>query len=181
MKRTVGIAVLLALLLGPGAAGQDEEDLLETVKVEDSQGVVTYATDFSKAFSGGYLSGFRGDSRVEIPFERVSVLRTGRIADSRMDVDLVLTTGRKLVIQLDRPEFESVYGGLTEFGNFRIRLQEVKSIEFHRLENFDESLGQQCSAGHIWYKETWQFCPYDGKALTPVRRPAEEPEEQRRR
>jgi len=181
MWRIAGIAVLLALMLGSGATGQSGEEFAETVKVEDSKGVVTYATDFSKAFGAGFLSAYRGDSRVEIPFERVATLRTGRIVDSRMDVALVLTSGRGLEVQLDRPEFESVYGGLTEFGNFRIRLAEVKSIEFSRKEKHDESLGQRCPGGHIWYKKMWRFCPYDGKALTPVKRPVPTTEEPRRR
>ncbi len=181
MWRIAGIVFFLGLMVAAGAAGQSGEDETETVRVEDSKGVVTYATDFSKAFGGGSLSAYRGDSKVEVPFERIAVLRTGRIVDSRMDVGLVLTTGRGLQVQLDRPEFESVYGGLTEFGNFRIRLAEVKSIEFSRRQKYDQSLGQRCPSAHIWYKETWRFCPYDGKALVPVKRSVPTTEEPRRR
>ena len=87
-----------------------------------------------------------------------------------MDVSLILTSGRGMEIQVDRPEFETVYGGLTEYGNFRIRLEKIRLLEFNRLEKYDEEHGQHCEAGHIWYKKTWRYCPYDGKALTPVRR-----------
>ena len=181
MRRIAVIAILLAVMFGSGATGQPDEDVLEKVRVEDSKGVVTFATGFGKAFGASFLSAYRGDSKVEIPFERIDVLRTGRIVDSRMDVGLILTTGRGLEVQLDRPEFESVYGGLTEFGNFRIRLAEVKSIEFNRSEKHDEALGQRCPGGHIWYNDSWRFCPYDGKALAAVKRPVPTTEEPRRR
>ena len=170
MWRMAGWVVLLALMVGPMASGQSGEERVLTVTVEDTQGVVTHATDFSKAFGADYMSGYRGDSRVEIPFERIVTLRTGRVVDSRMDVALVLTSGRGIEIQVDRPEFETVYGGLTEYGNFRIRLEKIRSLEFHRLENYEAELGQRCSAGHIWYKKAWRYCPYDGKALAPLRR-----------
>ena len=108
MWRIAGLVVLLVLILGPMGSGQTGEDVVETVKVEDTQGVVTYATDFSKAFGADYLSAYRGDSKVEIPFELISTIRTGRVVDSRMDVALVLTSGRGMEIQVDRPEFEAV-------------------------------------------------------------------------
>ncbi len=170
MWRIAGRVVLLALMVGSMASGQSVEPPVETVMVEDTQGVVTYATEFSKAFGGDYLSAYRGDSRVEIPFERIATIRTGRVVDSRMVVALVLTSGRGLEVQVDRPEFEAVYGGLTEYGNFRIRLEKIRLLDFRRLEKYDEELGQRCEAGHIWYKKTWRYCPYDGKALAPLRR-----------
>jgi hypothetical protein len=181
MLRIAGWVVLIALLLGPMASGQSSEEFVETVKVEDSKGVVTFATGFGKAFGNDYLSAYRGDSNVEIPFDRISTMRTGRVIDSRMDVAVVLTGGRGLEVQLDRPEFESVYGGLTEFGNFRIRLAEVRSLEFRRLEKYDEKHGQRCGGGHIWYKETWRYCPFDGKALAPLKPPVPGSEEPRPR
>jgi len=167
----LAIAVLTMLVVSPGSAQDSQYSGIETaesVTIVDTKGVTTEASGFGKLFGPPYLSGFRGNSTVEIPFDRIRTLTAGEVVDNRMTVKLNLLTGRELEILLDRPEFDTSYAGTAEFGYFRIRLSDIKSLKFNRVRPERSGLGQRCPDGHIWFNDTWRFCPYDGTKLAAI-------------
>lgn len=147
----------------------------ERVVFRDSKGVETLAVDFRKVFGLPVLNAFRGDSEVEIPFERIKALTTGPVVEHRMEVRLILVNGREMSVKLAPPEFETIYAGQAEWGSFRIRLEDIAGLEFFRPEYSGERPGLRCANGHVYFEEDWKYCPYDGHRLMPV--PVPEPEE----
>jgi len=178
MKRTAALLVLLALglVMSPGLApAQDtaEEkfrsiETAESVTIQDAKGVVTEATGFSKLYATPYLSAYRGASTIQIPFDRIQTLVTSPVKDNRMPVEVVLLSGRRMNVLVDRPEYESMYGGSAEFGYFRIRLQDIRTLTFRRTKQGGEGQGQRCPKGHIYYNDAWHYCPYDGEKLAAI-------------
>lgn len=173
--RKVMIAVLFVALAGlPGSAQESAAKRYgaagqaDSVHVVDVQGVETVATEFGKLFSLQVLNGFRGASEVQIPFDRIAVLETGEIVDNRMPVTVLLTNGTRMKVVLSSSEYEATWGGNAEFGHFRIRLQDIRRLVFDRPEPSGQGLGQRCPKGHVYYNDTWKFCPYDGLALEPM-------------
>ncbi|MHC4861270.1 MAG: hypothetical protein ACYTDY_14400, partial [Planctomycetota bacterium] len=141
----------------------------ETVTIQDAKGVVTEATGFGKLFSVPHLNAYHGASEIQIPFERVETIVTSPPKDNRMPVEVVLRSGRRMKVLLDRPEYETMYGGAADFGYFRIRLQDIRSLTFRRAKKGGEGQGQRCPKGHIYYNDAWHYCPYDGEKLTTIR------------
>jgi len=140
----------------------------ETVTIQDFKGVVTEATGFGKLFSAPYLNAYHGASEIQIPFERISTLVMGTIKDNRLAVEVVLRSGRRMNVLVDRPEYESVYGGTADFGYFRIRLQDIRTLSIRRLAEDGRGTGQRCPKGHIFYNDAWRYCPYCGDELAPI-------------
>lgn len=167
----IAVALLVTLVVSPGTAQESRYagiESAETVTIVDAKGVVTEASGFGKLFGPPYLSGFRGESTVEIPFDRMRTLTAGEVIDNRLSVTLGLVSGGDLEVLLDRPEFETSYAGTADFGYFRIRLRDIKSLTFMRMHRDLPGAGQRCSKGHIWFNDTWRFCPYDGTRLEVI-------------
>jgi hypothetical protein len=176
MTRLIILSTLLAITLSvsPGSAQESAAvryrsmEQAETVEFVDTDGVHTIATGFGKLFGMSYLTARRGQTQVEIPFARMSRLRMGTIVDHRLPVEIELRSGRTLSVTVDRSEFQTLYGGTAEFGYFRIRFEQIKELIFDRAEISGDGEGQRCSHGHIYYNDTWKYCPYDGERLTPI-------------
>jgi len=177
MKRTsVMLALLvLAVVVSPGVAQEDAKTKYaaaesgEIVRVKDNKGVITIATGFGKLFGPDSLNAIRGEATVQIPFERILSLETGKIVDHLLPVHLLLTSGKRLDVIVDGAEYQTKYAGSADFGYFRLRLQDIKEITWTRVKRRNAALGQKCSKGHIFYNDTWHFCPYDGEKLKPIR------------
>jgi len=169
-----GILAVLGVGVGFGFAGESASDRYagveegERVRIVDSQGVETEATGFGKLFALPAITAFRGDSEIHVPYSLIRLLRTGEVADNRLPVHLTLVSGREMDVVLDRTEYEAIYGGRAEFGYFRIPLEDIRTLEFVRVARRGAGLGQRCESGHLWYNDTWRFCPFDGKELTPL-------------
>jgi len=177
MKKTsVWLALLtLAIVIAPGMAQETAKDHYasaengEIVTVTDVKGVVTVATGFGKLFGADSLNATRGESVVQVPFERIESLTTDKIVDHRMPVRLVLTNGKRLEVIVAASEYDLKYAGRADFGYFRLRFQDIREITWTRVQRRNAALGQKCSKGHIFYNDTWQFCPFDGEKLKPIR------------
>ena len=170
----------LALSVGIAPAQETAEEkyrsleAAETVTIQDFKGVVTEATGFGKLFAAPYLTAYRGASEIQLPFERIKNLVTGEIKDNRLPVEVVLHSGRRMNVVIDRPEYETLYGGTADFGYFRIRLQDIRTLSFRRLTEKGKGTGQRCPTGHIFYNDAWRYCPYCGDRLTPIEPEASE-------
>jgi len=177
MKRTSTLIAVLALsfALSPGNAQEDAKteykvaEAGEVVTIRDIKGVEMVATGFGKLFGPDYLVANRGEARVQIPFDRILSLEMGKIEDHRMPVTVTLTSGRKLEVVVDGTEFQLLYAGTADFGYFRMRFQDIREVTWTRVERRKAALGQRCSKGHIFYNDSWHFCPYDGEKLKPIR------------
>jgi hypothetical protein len=169
------VVLILALTMAPGVAQEDSKEEYKSVEaadivtIKDKKGVETTATGFGKLFGPDYLNAIRGDSTVQIPFTRIKKLETGKTVDHRMSVTLHLVSGRKLEVLVDRPEYSIIYGGTADFGYFRLHLQDVREIVWTRVKRREAALGQKCVKGHIFYNDTWHYCPYDGEKLKPIK------------
>ena len=176
MKRAsiVLIVLITAVLAAPGDAQESARvkyggiDKSESVTIMDAKGVKTDASGFGKLFGPQHLNAHRGASQVQIPFERIRKMVTGRLEDNRLEVKLSLFSGREMEVLVDRPEYETQYAGSADFGYFRLRLQDIHQVEFHRTVKSGRGTGQKCSRGHIFYNDSWHFCPYDGEELKPI-------------
>lgn len=179
MKRLPALLILIVLtclLVSPGVAQDDSArtryagiEHAETVTLQDSKGVVTVATGFGKLFGMPYLNCYRGDSSVQVPFERIKSFTTGVIVDNRLEIDLLLTSQRRMKVLVDRPEYETLYAGTADFGYFKIRLQDIRSLTFRREAERGDAIAQKCGKGHLYYNDSWSFCPYDGTKLVVIR------------
>ena len=177
MKRLpalLALIVLTSLLVSPGAAQESAGkrfsgiEHAETVTLQDSKGVVTVATGFGKLFGMPYLNCYRGDSSIQIPFDRIKSFATGGIEDGRLELDLLLTSQRRMKVLVDRPEYETLYAGTADFGYFRIRLQDIASLTFRREAEKGDTVAQKCAKGHLYYNDSWSYCPYDGAKLSVI-------------
>ncbi|MEN8151286.1 MAG: hypothetical protein ABFS86_15830 [Planctomycetota bacterium] len=175
-KSTVLLALLaLAVIVSPGAAQEETAkktygavESAEIVRIKDVKGVVTIATGFGKLFGPDALNAIRGESTVQIPFERIQRLETGKIVDHRMPVLLKLMNGQSMEVIVDGHEYQGKYAGTADFGYFRLRFQDIREITWTRVKRRAAALGQKCSKGHIFYNDTWHYCPYDGEKLKPI-------------
>jgi len=175
-KTTVWLALFVtAIAISPGVAQETAKDRYasaekgEIVTVKDLKGVVTVATGFGKLFGADSLNAIRGESTVQIPFERMTSLQTDKIVDHRMPVHIVLTNGKRLDVVVDGAEYQLKYAGRADFGFFRLRFQDIREITWTRVKRRDAALGQKCAKGHIFYNDTWHYCPFDGEKLKPIR------------
>jgi hypothetical protein len=187
VKRAFVLSIVLVTLLivSPGDAQESAKrryasvETAETATIVDSKGVIIHAEGFGKLFGARYLTAYLGDSEVEVPFDRIDGFVAGKITDHRLEMEILLTSGRRLHVLLDRPEYETLYGGTADFGYFRLRLQDIRSLTWNRTPKQGEGLGQRCSRGHMFYNDSWHYCPYDGLKLTPIKLEAEEGSEPR--
>lgn len=172
MRKSIALFIVVVLAVATrGDAQETGEDRLqvvqqaERVRFTDRQGVTIEAAGFGKLFAMAALDAFYGDSQVQIPFERIASMTNGEIRDSRMTSTIRFTSGKTMTVQLDATEYGTVYGGEADFGYFRIRLQDVRQLEFLRPERAEEAVARRCRDGHLFYNELFRFCPYDGAPL----------------
>lgn len=156
MRTTRGIATLVvmgALLalggsaLGGGEAAADPIYKIDyadyDVRLTDQKNVVTDATDFGFLTGANILYAKRGSSKVDIPFRRIRKLEISAYLPSKGYSPAKVTTkrGKTYDIQIERFEGRRYVGGNTDFGNLRVRMLDLKVIEFKRLSHTGDDFG----------------------------------------
>ena len=144
MRRYATGMLLLAglLLLAPASAvGRTYEIDYATwdVKVTDSKGVVTEATEFGFYTGANVLMAKRGDGYIEIPFRKLRSIEIGTYIPSKGYYPSSVTSrkGKVIKVEVERVEAHRFLGGDTEVGTYRIRLGQMKKLELLRLSQSD--------------------------------------------
>jgi hypothetical protein len=135
--------------------------------VIDQKGVRTELTSFGRQFGPDFLVAYHGEAQVQIPFDKIRSFRVGPPRDRWAAVDILLVDGKRLMLQIEPEEYNSIFAGSASFGYYRISFGKIASCEFN-WPTRDDGLGRQCPHGHLFYNSAWRFCPYDGKPLRPI-------------
>ncbi len=139
--RALAVAAALAAvaLVGASASASIEDIDYATydVRITDSKGVVTDATDFGYYTGPNILYAHRGDGDVDVPFRLIRTLEVGAFVHDtrRAPCTLTLKTGKVIPLEIDNIEEQRLLGGSTEFGDFRIRMEKVRRLEILRLSH----------------------------------------------
>lgn len=96
----------------------------------DSEGVSTKVSQIT--FDGRtYLAGYRGNSTVTIPFEKIASVQVGKSDENyKVSASIVLKAGSTLNIMVDGRL--PCYGS-AEFGNVQIEFKDIKKVDIHGL------------------------------------------------
>jgi len=94
--------------------------------ITDSQGVTTKVTQIS--FDGKvYLTGYRGNATVTVPFEKISSVKVGKLAeDKKVAAFVTLKEGGTLNIMV---EGKLPCYGSADFGNVQIEFKDIKKVD----------------------------------------------------
>ena len=144
MRRYVtGTLLLVGLLMlaSPSAVGRTYEIDYATwdVKVTDSKGVTTEATEFGFFTGANVLMARRGDAYIEIPFRKLRTIEVGKYIPSKGYYPSSVTSrkGKTYKVEIERVEAQRFLGGDTDVGTYRIRLGQMKKLELLRLSQSD--------------------------------------------
>ncbi len=133
--RALGLAAgLAAVALTGGRASASIEEIdyaTYDVRITDSKGVVTEATDFGYYTGPNILYAHRGDGDVDVPYRLIRSMEIGAFVPDtrRAPCTLTLKTGKVIALELDNIEAQRLLGGRTEFGDYRIRMEKVRRLE----------------------------------------------------
>lgn len=123
--------LLIPILMGMGTGGMQTHKIPVPAKnfsatIIDSQGVTTKVTQIS--FDGKvYLTGSRGNTTVTVPFEKISSVQVGKLAeDKKVSVFVTLKEGGTLNIMV---EGKLPCYGSADFGNVQIEFKDIKKVE----------------------------------------------------
>ena len=156
MRKTWGIVtlVMVGALLALGGSGLEGSvatadpiykiDYADyDVRLTDQKDVVTDATDFGFLTGANILYAKRGSAKVDIPFRRIKKLEIQAYLTSKGYSPAKVTTkrGKTYDIQIERFEGRRYVGGNTDFGNLRVRLLDLKIVEFKRLSHTGDDIG----------------------------------------
>ena len=131
----LGIGLLaLACLPADAEAGADAEAsnyLKYDAVVTDSKGVRTTLTNLGFDLGASVLRCSRGDGLLDIPFRNIRSVEIGSyVAERGSSPATVLTRkGTRVDVEISKHEGLRYLGGDTEFGRFRIRLEQVRKLE----------------------------------------------------
>ncbi len=94
--------------------------------ITDSQGVTTKVTQIS--FDGKvYLTGYRGNATVTVPFEKISSVQVGKPEeDKKVSVFVTLKEGGTLNLRVDG---KMPCYGAADFGNVQIEFKDLKKVD----------------------------------------------------
>lgn len=143
-RRVMWIPLVLGLVaLAPSAAGAPIYEIdyaTYDVKVTDSKGVSTDATDFGFYTGPNILTARRGDGYVEIPFRKIKLVEIGKYIPSKGYYPSTVTSrrGKVFQVEIERIHGQRYLGGNTDVGTIRIRLGQIKRLELKRLSNIEE-------------------------------------------
>lgn len=139
--RQIALLVLCALGLGVWSvdARADDGGAANYVKLDatvtDTKGVSTDVTKFGFKFGANVLSCTRGDAQMEIPFRNVRSIDIGAYIPERGSSPATVTmrSGSRIDVQISRHEGTRYLGGATEFGSYRIRLEQIRRLVLRPL------------------------------------------------
>jgi hypothetical protein len=145
MRRTALFVVLalaaVAFLAPRAGAGIEEIDYATyDARVTDSKGISTDLVDFGYATSVNILMAYRGDAEVEIPWRRIRRISIGAYVDveRRAPCTVTLKNGKSFDLTIDNVEETRLLKGKAEFGEYRIRMAQVRTIDLVRLSHSEE-------------------------------------------
>lgn len=145
MRRTAVLVVLAlaaVVLAAPRAgAGIEEIDYATwDARVTDVQGVATDLTDFGYATGVNILMAYRGEAEVEIPWRRIRRIEIGAYVDveRRAPCTVTLKNGKSVSLTIDNVEETRLLRGKADFGDYRIRVARVRTIELVRLSHSED-------------------------------------------
>ncbi|MFH1091134.1 MAG: hypothetical protein V1742_06140 [Pseudomonadota bacterium] len=129
------IVILIAALLVSGMGGMFGEDVPARIPVPDQNFVATVVdqadvqTKLTQFSIDGYtvFFGRLGKGDLAVPFDKIE-RADFRLSNSVLEVQLQLKGGKKLLISADKAK--ECYG-LTEYGNFKITLGNIKMLTIH--------------------------------------------------
>ena len=111
---------------GPATGGVD-------LRLTDRDGVVTELVGFHRTTGDNFIEGLRGASRVEVPLRMVTRVVFSRTRRSPLLIGELELKGRQPVrLRFPRYAEDRIYRGRAEFGDYRIRLGEVRELRVHR-------------------------------------------------
>jgi hypothetical protein len=142
MRRTALLLVLvlagIALAAPNAGAGIEEIDYATwDARVTDGKGVATDLFDFGYATGVNILMAYRGDAEVEIPWRRIRRIEIGAYVDveRRAPCTVTLRNGKTVTLEIDNIEETRLLKGKADFGDYRIRMAHVRTIELVRLSH----------------------------------------------
>ena len=103
------------------------------VKLADRDKVEIELVGFHRTTGDNYIEGLRGSSRVEVPLrilKRAVFARTNR--SPLLTAVLELRDRKPVTLRFPRYAEDRIYRGRAEFGDYRIRLGEVRELTVHR-------------------------------------------------
>ena len=126
----------IPLLMGMGMNGNNVKHKIPTpdknfsATIVDSQGVTTKVTQIT--FDGKtYLTGQRGNTTVTIPFDKISSVQTGKLAeDKKVSAFITLKAGGTLNITV---EGNLPCYGSADFGNVQVEFKDIKKVDIHGI------------------------------------------------
>lgn len=113
------------------------------VTLTDQKNVTTAATDFGFLTGANILYAKRGSAKVDIPFRRIRTLEIQAYLPSKGYSPAKVTTkkGKTYDIQIERFEGRRYVAGNTDFGNLRVRVLDLRKIEFKGLSHTGDRVG----------------------------------------
>ena len=128
--------LVFPILMGMGMNGSNVKHNIPTpdknfsATIVDSQGVTSNVTQIS--FDGKtYLTGQRGNTTVTIPFDKISSVQIGKLAeDKKVSAFITLKIGGTLNITVDGNL--PCYGS-ADFGNVQIEFKDIKKVDIHGI------------------------------------------------
>ena len=143
-RKALWLSLILGLVaLAPAAVGAPIYEIdyaTYDVKVTDSKGVVTEATDFGFYTGPNILTARRGDGYVEIPFRKIRLIEVGKYIPSKGYYPSTVTSrrGKVFQVQIERVHGQRYLGGNTEVGTIRVRLGQISRLDLQRLSNTED-------------------------------------------
>jgi len=134
----IGIMLVVAgLVLGlvgarrVGASVDDVDRATFVARLTDSKGVRFDLADLGYSTGANVLTAFRGDAEVEIPFRLIRVLELGDLVaeQGRAPCRATLTSGKLVDVEIDSTEGTRMLRAKAEYGEFRIRMGNVRRLE----------------------------------------------------
>jgi hypothetical protein len=144
--RCTSLLTLLGFaLLAQGAAADPIHEIDYApydVRVTDTKGTVTDATEFGYFAGPNILQARRGDGVVEIPWRKIRRIEIGDYIPSKGYAPATVTarSGRVVQVELESLEGQRMVGGYTDVGSFRIRMIQIRRLDLIRLSH-SEDLG----------------------------------------
>jgi hypothetical protein len=110
------------------------------VKVTDTKGVTTEATEFGFYNGPNILNARRGEGYVEIPFRKIRTIEIEAYIPSKGYHPATVTSrrGKSIQVEIERSDAERFLGGDTEVGTFRIRLGQMSRLELVGLSRAED-------------------------------------------
>ncbi len=138
LRSLAGAALLVvAGALAPAASAsiEDADYAALDVRIVDTKGGATDAPEFGYYTGPNILLAHRGDGDADVPLRLVRVLEIGNFVPEtrRAPCTVTLRTGKTIALEIDHVEGQRLLGGATEFGEFRIRMEKIRRIEFVRF------------------------------------------------